>query len=239
MRLLFALAVSFIPTVAQADAAGDQAVATMDAALSRARTQYTELEVRTREQGRPEKTMGMNVREKGSKRLTEFTSPADMKGTKVLVVSSTETYVFLPAFGKVRRIASHSTDQSTFGMAFSQDDLATNNYGAKYTAQLTGQNATEIKLVLTPKAGQTTGYAKIEVTVAKDRMLPTELRYFNASNALVKTETRRNYSCEGNVCSPGERTMTAGGTSTTLVRKKWKVNENISDDVFSKRSLGE
>lgn len=34
-------------------------------------------------------------------------------------------YVYLPAFGKVRRIASHTKDQGFLGLTFSQDDMAT------------------------------------------------------------------------------------------------------------------
>jgi outer membrane lipoprotein-sorting protein len=235
MRLLFALAVFVVPVVAYADAPGDTALAGMEAATNRARSSYFEYEVRTQERGKAERVLGMNVWEKGEKRLTEFTSPADMKGTKVLVLSPTEMYVYLPAFGKVRRIASHTSDQAAFGMAFSQEDLAATRWSNRYTAQIGQESATAVRLALTPRAGQTTSYSKIEITVAKDRMVPTELRY--TSGAQVKTETRSGYTCEGNVCAPGTRTMVGGSVTTTLVRKKWKVNESIGDDVFSKRNL--
>ena len=46
--------------------------------------------------------LALIVKLKAEKRLTEFTAPADMKGTKVLVLSPTQMYVYLPAFGKVR-----------------------------------------------------------------------------------------------------------------------------------------
>lgn len=227
---------------ASADPAGDKVLAAMDAAVNRAKTHKFQYDVVTQEPGKPERKLQMSVLMKGEKRLTEFHAPADMKGTKVLVLTPSQMYVYLPAFGKVRRIASHTTDQSLLGLTFSQDDFATQTLGGMYTAQIASETPTEYKLVATPKPGQTTPYAKIELTLPKDRMLPTELRYFNAAGKHIKTETRTGYSCEGDICTPGELKMvdhTRGGMWTRIVRKSWKVNEAIPDDVFSKRSLGE
>ncbi len=225
---------------AHADPPGDKALADVDAAMNRAQTQYFEYDVTNQEPGKAEKRIGFNVRLKGERRLTEFTAPADMKGTKLLIVSPTMMYAYLPAFGKVRRIASHTSDQGFMGMAFSQDDFATTRYGDAYTATVLSDGAKEIKLAATPKAGKETPYAKIEFTIAKDRMLPTELRYFDASGKNVKTETRTNYTCQGNVCTPAEQKMvdnTKGGLWTKMTRKTWKVNEAMSDDLFSLRNL--
>lgn len=223
---------------ALADAAGDKALGQVDAAMNRAKTQFFEYDATNRGAGKDDTKLGLRVRIKGDKRLTEFTAPADMKGTKVLVLSPTEMYVYLPAFGKVRRIASSVSDQGFMGMTYSQDDFVT-AFSPQYTATVASEDAAQIKLVLTPKAGQTPAYGKIEIAVAKDRMAPTELKYFNAAGLNVKTETRSAYSCQGEVCTPGEQKMTDNtkNVSTTLVRATWKVNEAIADDAFTKRAL--
>ncbi|MEZ4306507.1 MAG: outer membrane lipoprotein-sorting protein [Polyangiaceae bacterium] len=219
---------------ALADDAGDKALAATDAAMNKAKSHYFEYEAKTSEAGKAEKTVGLNVWIKGEKRRTEFTSPADLKGTKVLILSPTEMYVYLPAFGKVRRIASHTSDQSAFGLAFSQGDLATQIYSTDYTATVSGD-----KLTLTPKAGKSTPYSKIEMTVSKDKKLPTEIKYYNTEGKHIKTETRTGYTCEGDICTPGTLKMVdhTKNLTTTMTRKKWKVNETIKDDLFSKRSL--
>lgn len=229
------------PTPAQADPAGDKVVAQMDAAMNRAKTLRFDYDIINQEPGKGEKTLAMKVAIKGEKRLSEFSAPADMKGTKVLILSPTQMYVYLPAFGKVRRIASHTKDQGFLGLAFSQDDMATQAYGADYDGKIASETPAEYKLVLTPKTGKETAYAKIEVTVAKDKMVPSELKYFNGEGKNVKTETRTGYSCEGDVCTPGELKMTDNtkGNWTKLVAKSRKVNEQISDDVFTQRNLGE
>lgn len=225
---------------ARADAAGDKVLASLDAALNRAKTQFIEFEGTVQEPGKAERKIGLEIRMKGEKRLSEFLAPADMKGTKVLILSTTQMYVYLPAFGKIRRIASHTTDQGFMGMTFSQDDFALTRYSGPYTATIASETPTQWKLTATPKAGETPPYAKIEITVNKDKTLPAELRYYNAGGTHLKTETRSDYTCEGDVCSPRELKMvdhTKGGYWTKLLRKQWKVNGAMADDLFSKRSL--
>jgi len=234
------LTVTLSHVPARADAAGDAALAKVDAALNKAKSHYFEYEAATTEAGKAEKKVGLNVFIKGDKRMTEFTAPADLKGTKVLILSPAEMYVYLPAFGKVRRIASHTTDQSAFGMAFTSNQLAIQKYSGMYTATVASTTDKEVKLTLTPKAGQTPPYAKLEVTASKDKSLPSEIKYYNTDGKLVSTETRTGYTCESDICTPGELKMvdhTKSNLTTKMTRKKWKVNETIADDVFSKRSL--
>jgi outer membrane lipoprotein-sorting protein len=227
---------------AHADPAGDKVLAAVDAAQNKAKTLKVDFEIVNKEgPDKAEKTMAMSIKLKGEKRFSEFSAPGDMKGTKVLVLSPTQMYVYLPAFGKVRRIASHTKDQGFLGLTFSQDDMATTSYGPQYTAAVLSDDAAAVKLSLTPKPGQDTPYAKIEVTVAKDHMVASELKYFNAEGKNIKTEVRTGFTCEGDVCTPGELKMTDNikGAWTKLVAKNRKINEEISDDVFSQRNLGE
>jgi hypothetical protein len=234
-----ALAVLFQSGASLADVAGDTALAKMDEAMNRAQTQYFEYDVTNQEPGKAEKKLALVVRIKAEKCRVEFTAPADMKGTKVLILSPTEMYVYLPAFGKVRRIASNTTDQGFMGMFFAPDDFQT-RYGDKYTATITTGSGTEMTLVATAKAGQSPPYSKIEFKVAKDRMLPTELKYFNALGQNVKTETRRLITCQGKICTATEQKMVdnvKGGAWTQLARKTWKVNEPMADELFTRRAL--
>ncbi len=222
-----------------ADDAGDKSLTAAETSMNKAKTLYFEYEAKTTEAGKADKVVGLNVWIKGEKRKTEFTNPADLKGTKVLILSPTEMYVYLPAFGKVRRIASHTSDQSAFGMAFTQDQLATQKYSGQYSSAQTSSSDKEVKITLTPKSGQTTTYGKIEMTIAKDHNVPSEIKYYNSESKLVATETRTGYTCDSDVCTPGVLKMVdhTKNLTTTMTRKKVKVNEAIADDVFSKRSL--
>ena len=224
-----------LSTTAWADSAGDAAVAAMDAAVNRAVTLVFDYQVDNQEPDKPLRVLAVKLQTNGASKLYEFTAPPDMQGTKVLILSPTQMYVYLPAFGKVRRIASHTHDQGFFGLAFSQDDLATTSYGVQYAGQIAAQTPAQYVLVLTAKDVPNAAYAKIEMTVAKDRMIPLQLKYFNAEGANIKTETRSNYSCAGAACTPGEIKMVDNvkGNWTRLVRKSWQQNVGGGFEIVS------
>ena len=239
---LSALAGVALPRDAHADAAGDKAVAAVDSAINRAKTQYLEYEALNQTPDKPDRKLSLAVWIKEDIRLTEFLAPSDVKGTKVLIISPTQMWIYLPAFKKVRRVASHTTDQGFMGMTFSQDDLSLSSYGKWYEGKVASDDGKNEKLVLTPKKDQAPPYAKIEITAEKARNLPLEMKYYNASGTLLKTETRSNYTCEKDICAPAELKMvdhTKGGQSTVLSRKAWKPNVAVADSKFTKRALEE
>ncbi len=245
LGLTLGVALAGPASVARADAAGDKALAQVDVAVNRAKTQYIEYEATVKTPDKADRVIGMNLWLKGEMRLSEFTKPSDMKGTKVLIISPTQMYIYLPAFGKVRRIASHTTDQGFMGMTFSQDDFSLTYYENWYTASIASQDDKTMKLVLVPKKDQKPPYAKIEMTVEKARMLPTEMNYFGDGPKALKTETRSNYTCTGDkndICAPADLKMvdhTKGELATLLKRGAWKANIDIADSKFTKRSLEE
>lgn len=235
----FALSAFTFAGYARADAAGDKVLVAMDEAMNRAKTHFFDYEVITTEHAKAERKMDMQVRVKGDNRLTEFFGPKDIHGTKVLMVGKEAPLVYEPAFGTIKRLG-EIPGVYNFGMAFSQGDLAAMAYSGDYIAQVGSESATETKLVLTRKSDRTPTYAKIEITMDKAKTLPIELKYYSEKGLHVKTETRSNYTCEDKICTPGELKMvdhTKAGLTTKLTRKKWKVNEEMSDELFSKRAL--
>jgi len=223
------------PSPVLADAAGNKALAAVDAAQSKAKTQHFIYDVTIQSPDKSDRSAKLDVKLKGDKRLTEILAPADMKGTKVLILSPTQMYIYLPAFGKVRRIASHTTEQGFMGMTFSQDDLLLTTYGAFYDATSSGS-----VLDLTEKSGAGAPYPKVQLTIDSSNNLPTLIDYFSDSTTKVKTETRSGYTCKDDVCSPAELKMvdhSKGDAKTTLKRTTWEVNQPMSDDMFSKRAL--
>lgn len=234
------LSLSALPGSSFADEAGDKVLASVDSAMNRHKTHYIRYEVINQEPNKDAKKLELDIKLKGEKRLTEFVSPADMKGTKVLILSPTQMYVYLPAFGKVRRIASHVQGQGFMGMTFSQSDFMLLRYSGFYNASILSDDASSTKLALAPKSGVEAPYPKIELTISKDKKLPTEIKYFNEKGVHLKTETRSDYKCEGDVCVPNKLKMvdhTKGGQSTELSVKTSKLNEEMSDEIFSKRAL--
>jgi hypothetical protein len=126
------------------------------------------------------------------------------------------------------------------GMVFSQDDFFVAQYSGDYAAEVHSDAGNEVTLFLTLKAGKPSSYAKIEMTVLKEGFLPTLLKFYDAKGVHLKTETRGKYVLKDGVNVPAELKMTDAmkeGCWTSMVQKVLKVNEDISDDVFTKRNL--
>ena len=142
----------------------------------------------------------------------------------------------------MRRIASHTKDQGFLGLSFSQDDMATTAYGPLYSGVISETPpACRPSSPSRPRRARTRRTRRSRSRSPRTTSTIAQLKYFNGDGTNVKTETRSGYTCEGDVCTPGELKMVDNvkGNWTKLVAKSRKVNEEISDDVFSQRNLGE
>jgi outer membrane lipoprotein-sorting protein len=225
---------------AHADAQGDAVVQKMDGALKSYKTLTVQYNVTTQEPGKGASEMVVRSNFKGRKQFTELLSPGDVKGTKVLHLSESEMYVYMPAYRKIRRVASHVNEQGFMGGTYSATDMNLTQYSLFFTGQLSSEDSGSWTVTLTPKPDVSPPYGKVIITVAKSNNLPTTLKYFDDKNNHVKTETRTNYFCEGKVCLPKEQKMTdhtKGDKWTRLTLGEYKINPDLGDDMFSKRNL--
>ena len=225
---------------AYADANGDDVVSQMDAELTRASDQFFSYDITTQEPGKKPKLMSITVQVKSTKTLTEFLAPGDLKGTRVLVLSRTQMYIYVPAFRKVRRIGSHVTEQGFMGTTYSHAEMAALDYGPAYDGKLLSDNDKTWTVELTPKLDANTPYGKLEMEILKDMKHPAEIRYFNTKGQKVKTERRTDYSCDVGLCNAATMRMTdhtRNETWTEFKRTDWKPNNGYGDDLFSVRRL--
>jgi len=219
---------------------GDEVIKMMDAAATAATDQFFEYEVVNVDPGRAAKVMALKVHIKDDKRMTEFLAPGDMKGTKVLVRSRTEVYIYLPAYNKVRRVASHATKGGFLGTTYSNEDISTITYGDVYSGKLVQENDSHWTVEATPREGVKAMYSKLIFSIRKDYKHLSQVQYFNTKGDHIKTETRTEYSCQGDVCNAGVMKMVdhrRGDASTEFQRRDWLVNSGVGDSLFSKRNL--
>ena len=122
--LLLSLAILAFSPRAHAETPGDKVIKQMDESMTRAKDQHFIHRVVTQEPGKAQRTLVMDVRIKGDEwRRIDFTDPGDIKGMKILILSLDQTYVYLPAFRKVRRVAGHAKEQGFMGTTFSHDEM--------------------------------------------------------------------------------------------------------------------
>lgn len=231
----------FVSGAARADRRGEELLKQMDRALTAAKDQTFEMEMIISDPGKPPRRLGLKVYLKGAeKRRLDFVSPGDVKGVKLLVITRTQMYTYLPAYRKVRRIASHVRAQTMFGADFNFDDMSTVTYSESYQARLVSETKSHWILVAKRRPGAEVPYAKIQLRVRKAEMLPDLLLYFNDKGTKIKTETRGDVNCRDKVCAAGRLKMvdhTRNNHWTEIVRSNWEINTGLSDRLFSVRSL--
>lgn len=173
-----------------------------------------------------------------NKQMTEIGAPADMKGTKVLILSPEQMYIYLPAMKKVRRIASHVNSKPFLGTALSADDMSVTRYATHYEVVKQKDDGEFLFLKLKAKTGAAP-YPRLAMKVEKKRMLPVAVKMYNEEGKVIKEEKREGYTCKDGFCSPAVMKFknNATGLLTVLMLTSSEVNKELDDDIFTKRYL--
>lgn len=239
MRTL-ALVSAFLLSGSAFAGSGDDVLAKVETSLSSYEDQMIRFEVSNLKPGKssPE-SMEFVTKVKGKKSYTEFLSPGDIKGTRVLSTSPTEMWVYLPEYNRVRRVASHATEQGFMGTTLTQQDMAPPAYSMMYEANLDSETDGEWLLTLKAKDGVNAAYKTLKMTVDKGKAVPTKIEYLNDKGEVARTETRADYTCEGGYCLFGSMKMVdhTRNAWTELRPVEKKINIGLSDDIFTQRTL--
>ena len=239
--MLTALLLTVVGATAHADAKGDAVIAKMDESMTRAKDQHFIHRVVTKEPGKAERKITMDVHIKGKEwRRIDFLAPGDIKGMKILILSLDQMYVYLPAFRKVRRVAGHAREQGFMGTTFSHDEMSIVTYGPTFTGKLLSENDKTWKVEATRRPGKTFRFKKLLFTLSKKFLQPLEIKYYNERNELLKTEQRSEYVCESKICQPKVLKLTdhtRNNAWSKIICDKWEVNTGVDERFFSVRAL--
>lgn len=238
------LAVLFICGAASGDEAGQKLVERLDRLQTGPVDQRLRFKMTTYQQGKEPVVMVFEVTIKGTKfRRVKFLEPGDIKGLRMLVRALDQMWIYLPAYNRVRRIASHVRDQGFMGSAYSYDEMAIVTYADVFDCDLAGESETRYRLSCRRKPGQSFNYPRMEMDIRRDIHRPSEMRFFNDKGLKLKTDVREEYECqdvEKKVCAPRFMKLTdhtRGELYTTLTMEDWKVNQNVPDSFFTQSAL--
>ena len=187
-----------------------------------------------------EKTREATVLQKGTdKRLFKFTSPSSQAGISFLSLPDDIMYLYLPAFGKERRIATHIKNQKFAGTDFSYDDMEAKPYSDKYTPKLLNTEEDIYLLELTPKANIKTDYSKLIVTINKSNYYPTKIEYYDKTGRKIKELNNKEIEKIDGYWVSKEMTMTdlKKNHKTKMIITTVSYDNNLSDDEFTVRKL--
>jgi len=186
------------------------------------------------------RTRVLEMYQKGAeRRLARFLSPADQKGIAVLSLPQGVIYLYLPAYKKVKRIASHVKNSSFAGTDFTYDDMEAKRYSAHYDARLLREEGESWVLELTPKDPAETENQRLLFWVLRDSFVPVTIEYYNKKNAATRRLT-----CGGIrkidgywVASEREMTDLGSGHRSKMTLEEIRFDTGLGDDMFTTRYL--
>jgi outer membrane lipoprotein-sorting protein len=191
----------------------------------------------------PDKVREMRVWSAGEMRMIKFVQPATDRGIALLSTNASTNFVYLPAYKKVRRVASHVRNQTFMGTDFSQEDMAILRYGTDYTPKIAEETETHYVLDLTRKPGAKISYSRLQLKVGKEHYTVEQIVYYNNAGEKQKIEDRSDYlkltSSGGDFFTMQTMMMTdvKSGHKTLLKNSDIKVDQDLAPDFFSQRNL--
>ena len=187
-----------------------------------------------------EKLREMKMLQKGSdKRMVKFLSPAEQKGIAFLSLPDDIMYLYLPAFKKTRRIASHVKNTKFAGTDFTYEDMEAKRYSEKYIPSLLEKEDNHYILQLNPKEGLRTDYSKLIMWVGTDNFYPTKIEYYDKGEKLNKVMTSNDIEKVDGYWVSKESAMEDLKIKhkTKMIMEKIKFDTGLSDDIFTERYL--
>ncbi len=237
--LALALPCLLAAPVALADEAADM-LKKIDAQMTESKDQVSTLKMILEDADGKTKERTIAIKQKGNTlRMIKFISPADVKGVGFLVKSDEEMYLYMPEFGKVRRIASHVQGDDFMGTDFSYNDIGSTDYADGYDARLLSKDAKQAQLELKPKKGKDSAYAKLVLTVDLEHWQATIVKYFDKKGGLWKEMTSSDYKDVSGHWVPQRIRMQDHKKkhATIMEMSDIEFDTGLKDSDFSKRKL--
>lgn len=145
----------------------------------------------------------MSLPDGTEKRIIKFLSPAEVKGTGILIFDypekSDDMWIYLPALRKTRRIVSREKSKSFMGSEFSNADMTAPgledfSYAILGEEELEGKLCYKLESVpLSSDLEDQYGYSKSIIWLDKNNYLVYRTQYFDFEDELFKTISNKKF----------------------------------------------
>lgn len=180
------------------------------------------------------------------KKIMFFTAPADVRNTSFLSYSysdgkNDDQWIYLPALGRVRRIASDKSNESFMGSDFTYDDM-----GARHPdedthtiireEQIDGWDCYVVESVPVNSNGD---YAKTISWVIKDEWIGLKKEFLDSGNSVVRELSIDEYEKIDGIWVITDMTMSnlEKNSSTRIIMNEVSFDNNLRDSFFSERQM--
>ncbi|MCX7973041.1 MAG: outer membrane lipoprotein-sorting protein [Candidatus Aminicenantes bacterium] len=178
--------------------------------------------------------------QKGSdRRLVKFTSPAEHRGIGFLSLPNEVMYLYLPAYGRTRRIASHVKNTKFAGTDFTYEDMEALRYSEKWSGQWLREEDGNYVLELRPKGETKTQYSKMVMWIRRENFYPAKVELYDRANRLSKLLSLDKVEKIGQYWVSRQMTMEdlKEKRKTILELEEIKFDVGLADEIFTERFL--
>lgn len=182
----------------------------------------------------------------GDRTLIIFKKPADIKGTALLshakILQADDQWLYLPAFKRVKRIASVNKDGAFVGSEFSYEDFAALELG-KFSYKHVGESACGEALcdiIERVPLYEHSGYTRQIAWIDRDIFQVHKVDFYDRGNELIKSLELKQYKLYQNKYWRAQKLEMINhktGKSTDLIFSDYVFNNGFSDNDFVKSVL--
>ncbi len=179
------------------------------------------------------------------KQIIWFLAPADDRGVAFLKIEhedrDDELRIWLPGFGKMRRISSSKKGESFMGSDVTYEDMTSRDLD-DYTFELLGEEeldgASVWVLQSNPKPELRSAYSRIVSWVRQADALPVKEEYYNRAGKLEKIRVVETEQLQGyTVITRMFVENVLKNHTTELLFEKIEVDSGVKDNLFHERNL--
>jgi outer membrane lipoprotein-sorting protein len=240
MLLAAALALLAGGVWAEEPLSAEQILSRIDAAIAAPRDQDFEASLILMDKAGNRSERTLRIYQKGAdRRMARFLSPADQKGISVLSLPDGSIYLYLPAYKKVKRIASHVKNSSFAGTDFTYEDMEAMKYADKYTASLGPGDERHYELDLVPRDAQGRAWSRLRVWALKDNFVLVTVEYYDRKGLLARRLTSSTVEKIKGYWVAREREMhdLTANHRTRMVLTDVRFDTALADELFTTRYL--
>ncbi len=188
--------------------------------------------------GETQKVREAEMIQKGiDKKRYRYTYPESQAGIATLSLPDGIMWLYMPAFGKPKKISLLAKSQAFTGTDFSYEDMTVNSYANEYKPTLieNTNNAYVVKLV--PRSDKS-NYSKLIMYVNRTNFHPEKIEYYDKKDRLYK-EAVYNYKKAGKYWYAEEVTMTdlRKNHSTMILMTEVIFDQKLPDEEFTVEKL--
>ena len=171
------------------------------------------------------------------KRLYRYTQPESQAGIATLSLPDDVMWMYMPAFGKPKKISLLAKSQAFTGTDFSYEDMEARPYAERYTPSLKETTASAYVLELAPISDKSS-YTKIVATIDKTNYYPIRMEFFDKRGEYFK-DASYVYEKSGKYWYASEVLMVDHQKehSTLIEMTDLKFDQGLSDDVFAVENM--